>query len=35
MKKFVPLVALFALGVQAQEVVEIAPFWAALDDLEP
>ncbi|WP_295073483.1 glycoside hydrolase family 43 protein [uncultured Fibrobacter sp.] len=35
MKKFVSLVALFALGVQAQEVVEIAPFWAALDDLEP
>ena len=35
MKKFVPLVALFALGVQAQEVVETAPFWAALDDLEP
>ncbi|WP_405324997.1 glycoside hydrolase family 43 protein [Fibrobacter sp.] len=35
MKKFVPLVALFALGVEAQEIVEIAPFWAALDDLEP
>ena len=35
MKKFVPLVALFALGVQAQEIVEKAPFWAALDDLEP
>lgn len=35
MKKFVSLVALFALGVQAQEIVEIAPFWAALDDLEP
>lgn len=35
MKKFIPLVAMFALGVQAQEVVEKAPFWAALDDLEP
>ena len=35
MKKFVPLVVLFALGTQAQEIAEKAPFWAALDDLEP
>jgi hypothetical protein len=35
MKKFVPLVALLALGAKGQEIVDIAPFWAALDDLEP
>ena len=35
MKKFFSLVALLALGTQAQDIVEIAPFWAAYDALEP
>ena len=35
MKRFLSLTALLALGVQAQEIVDKSPFWAAFDDLEP
>ncbi len=34
MKKFVPLVALLALGAQAQEIVEVTPFYAAYDSIK-
>ena len=35
MKRFLSLIALLALGAQAQEIVDKSPFWAAFDDLEP
>ncbi|OWV24423.1 arabinosidase [Fibrobacter sp. UWB2] len=34
MKKFVSLVALLALGAQAQEIVEVTPFYAAYDSIK-
>ena len=35
MKTFFSLVALLALGTQAQEIVDITPFWAAYDSIQP